>query len=230
LDKNRARARAGAREIRKINIHAFDLDHTLFSSNSSYCFGRYLCSKKLLPFRSLLFIIGCSVRHSMGLLPIVQLHEDAFKRLFLGRSYLLVQQWAEEFIHAYFEKLLYPPAVAALKSAQEAGHLTAILSSTPDFIVEPIAKRLNIPFWDATRYAIDSQQKFCGIDKLMLGQDKALCLAQLANQYHVGKNETYAYSDSHLDLPFLLAAGKAYGVNPNRKLRRICGEKGWPVI
>lgn len=212
------------------SISAFDLDHTLFSKNSSYCFGRYLCSKKLLPFCSLLFIIGCSLRHSMGLLPIVQLHEKGFKHLFLGRSLPLVQGWANEFLEEHFETLLYPPAIAALKSAQDAGHLTAILSSSPDYIVEPIAKRLNVPYWDATRYAVDKDQKFCSIDRLMLGENKALCLEELACLYGVDENETYAYSDSHLDLPFLLAAGTACGVNPNRKLKRICKQNGWRVI
>lgn len=212
------------------SISAFDLDHTLFTKNSSYSFGCYLCKRKILPLSTLVFIVSCSVRHSIGLLPITKLHEEAFKRLFLGRSLPLVQEWAHEFIFENFDKLIYPPAIAALKSAQDAGHLTAILSSSPDFIVKPIAKRLNISYWQGSQYAVDHQKKFCSIAKLMLGPDKAHCLIELAGQYKVERRETYAYSDSHLDLPFLLAAGKAFGVNPNRKLRSICHKNKWPII
>lgn len=212
------------------SISAFDLDHTLFSKNSSYCFGRFLCRNKLLPFSSLMFIISYSLRHSIGLLPIIKLHKNAFKRLFLGRSLALIQQWSEEFIEENFEKLLNPVAIKELKLAQESGHITAILSSSPDFIVAPIAKRLNVSYWDATQYVIDNDQKFCSIGKLMLGRDKALCLTELARQYGVEKKETHAYSDSHLDLPFLLAAGKAYGVNPNRTLRLICRKNNWLIL
>lgn len=212
------------------SISAFDLDHTLLSVNSGYCFGRFLCRKKRLPFSSLLFIIGCCLRHSIGVLSIVQLHESAFKRLFLGRSLPLIKQWAEEFIHEHLDKFLHLDAIEVLNKAQESGHLTAILSSSPDFIVEPIAKRLNVSFWEATRYAVDSNQIFCGIHKILLGEDKAICLNKLASENDIEKNETSAYSDSHLDLPFLLAAGKAYGVNPNRQLRKICLKNNWEII
>lgn len=39
-----------------------------------------------------------------------------------------------------------------------------------------------------------------------------------------------AYSDSHTDLPFLEAVGSPVVVNPDRALRRIAGERGWPVL
>ena len=212
-----------------LSISAFDLDHTLFSDNSSYRFGKYLCGKKLLSLRSLAFIIGCNIRHTAGFLPITQLHEKAFRRLFQGRSSLLVRQWAIDFLDENFENLLYSPAINKLKLAQ-AGHLTVILSSTPDFLVEPIAKRLNVSCWDATQYAVDKDQTFCHITKLVLGSDKASILDEMARRHNVPKHEIYAYSDSHLDVPFLMAAGTAYGVNPNRKLRSICRKNNWSII
>lgn len=213
-----------------LSISAFDLDHTLFSENSSYRLGRYLCHKKILSFCSLAFIVGCSIRHKIGLLPLKNLHQSAFKRLFQGRSSLLVKQWAVDFLQENFESLLYIPAINQLKLAQERGHLTVILSSSPDFLVEPIAKRLNVSLWNATQYAVDKDQKFCQIKKLILGSDKAIILDQLSQQYEIPKQEIHAYSDSHLDLPFLMAAGKAFGVNPNRKLRSICRQNNWSII
>jgi phosphoserine phosphatase len=39
-----------------------------------------------------------------------------------------------------------------------------------------------------------------------------------------------AYSDSHTDLPFLEAVGHPVAVNPDRKLRRIASQRGWPVL
>lgn len=212
------------------SISAFDLDHTLFAANGSYHFGRYLCSKKLLPLRSLAFIIGCNVRHTAGFLPITQLHQKAFDHLFKGRPSAVVKQWALDFLHDHFDDLLYSPAVEKLKSAQQAGHLTAILSSSPDFLVGPVAEKLNVPFWNATQYAVDKDHKFCHIASLMLGHDKAIILDQLGQHYGVPKEELYAYSDSHLDLPFLMTAGTAYGVNPNKKLRSICRQKSWSII
>ena len=39
-----------------------------------------------------------------------------------------------------------------------------------------------------------------------------------------------AYSDSHTDLPFLEAVGNPVVVNPDRELRRVAEERGWPVL
>lgn len=212
------------------SISAFDLDHTLFSVNSSYCFGRYLYTKKKISIGSFAFIIGCNVCYHAGWLSIIKLHESAFRHLFHSRSLLLVRQWAADFVEENFDALLYFPAIEKLMSAQRAGHLTAIFSSSPDFLVEPIAKRLNVSFWDSTHYAVDKDHLFCDIAKLMLGEDKARLLEALAIKHGVPKQEIYAYSDSHLDLPFLKAAGTAYGVNPSRKLRSLCRRNSWSII
>src|SRR3954451_25472633 len=39
-----------------------------------------------------------------------------------------------------------------------------------------------------------------------------------------------AYSDSYSDVPFLEAVGHPVAANPDRKLRRIAAERGWPVV
>jgi phosphoserine phosphatase len=43
-------------------------------------------------------------------------------------------------------------------------------------------------------------------------------------------DECTAYSDSHTDLPVLEAVGRPFAVNPDRKLRRIAADRGWPVL
>ena len=39
-----------------------------------------------------------------------------------------------------------------------------------------------------------------------------------------------AYSDSHTDVPFLEVVGHPVAVNPDRELRRIAADRGWPVL
>lgn len=213
-----------------LSISAFDLDHTLLADNSSYSFLRYLYKEQHLSLGSLGFIIGSNLRYQAGLLSIPQLHKKAFDRLFKGRSSIFIKERVDDFLQENFERLLYLPAIEKLKLAQEAGHLTVILSSTPNFLVEPIAKKLKVTGWYATEYAIDIDNKFCRIAKLMLGEGKASILHELGALYNVPNNQIHAYSDSHHDLPFLMAAGKAYGVNPNRKLRSICRKNNWSII
>ena len=40
----------------------------------------------------------------------------------------------------------------------------------------------------------------------------------------------YAYSDSVTDLPMLEIVGNPRAVNPDRALRRIALQRGWPVL
>ncbi|HYA52228.1 MAG TPA: HAD-IB family hydrolase, partial [Streptosporangiaceae bacterium] len=40
----------------------------------------------------------------------------------------------------------------------------------------------------------------------------------------------YAYSDSVTDLPMLEIVGHPRAVNPDRALRRIAQQRGWPVL
>ena len=57
-------------------------------------------------------------------------------------------------------------------------------------------------------------------------ENKARCIREL--DYDL--DASTAYSDSHTDLPFLEAVGNPVVVNPDRKLRRIASERGWPVL
>lgn len=208
-------------------ISVFDLDHTLLTINSSFRFGLFLCQRGSLGWWQFFFILSCQLGYTLGFLSVIKLHDRAFQRLFLGRPKAFVDLSVEAFLDSSFERFLYLPAMGKLKEALAQGHLTMILSSSPDFLVAPIAKRLGVSLWRATNYAVDKDQRFCHISFLMLGEHKAEVLHKL-RQSHLGF--VTAYSDSHLDLPLLLAADKAVGVNPNRRLRRICKCKHWSII
>jgi phosphoserine phosphatase len=62
------------------------------------------------------------------------------------------------------------------------------------------------------------------------GEHKAEAVRELAREHGYDLGESTAYSDSHTDLPFLEAVGKPVAVNPDRALRRVAAERGWPVL
>lgn len=209
---------------------AFDLDHTLLKENSSYSFGKYLYRQKYISLSDFLFIIRSNIAYKLGMISIKELHHKAFQRLFYGKSLLLVNSWVSNFLDTHLKDLIYPPAIAALHEAKQAGHITAIISSSPSFLVRPISTRLGLTFCQATEYGVDKDNRFCEIAALMLGEDKALFLEKFMSQHSISKKQVTAYSDSILDLPFLLAAGAAVAVNPDRKLRLFCQKHHWPII
>ena len=55
-------------------------------------------------------------------------------------------------------------------------------------------------------------------------------LQELAARDGLDLAASTAYSDSHTDLPFLETVGHPVVVNPDRALRRVAAERGWPVL
>jgi HAD superfamily hydrolase (TIGR01490 family) len=62
------------------------------------------------------------------------------------------------------------------------------------------------------------------------GEAKADAVRELAGREEIDLATSTAYSDSHTDLPFLELVGRPVAVNPDRALRRVARERGWPVL
>ena len=62
------------------------------------------------------------------------------------------------------------------------------------------------------------------------GEAKAAQVRELAEQRGYSLARSYAYSDSVTDLPLLQTVGHPYAVNPDRSLRQIARQRGWPVL
>jgi HAD superfamily hydrolase (TIGR01490 family) len=62
------------------------------------------------------------------------------------------------------------------------------------------------------------------------GENKATLVRQLAEAEQIDLSASTAYSDSHTDVPFLEAVGHPIAANPDKELRRIARERGWPIL
>jgi HAD superfamily hydrolase (TIGR01490 family) len=213
---------------RKLSV--FDLDHTLLEVNSSYAFCRYLYRRKVLPFSAVIYAFLYRIRHRLGLLSLSELHERVFHKLLVGRCIDSLESCVDEFVEEEILPALYVPAVSELRLSQQLGHFTLIVSNSPSFLVRAIASALNVDAWRGTEYAVDKQKRLCNISSIMQGDLKANCVLEMALKLGISKEGVTAYSDSHLDLPFLLAAGNIVAVNPDRKLRALSKKHQWRIL
>lgn len=211
-------------------ISAFDLDHTLLTVNCSYSFGKFLFSQGRLSLPKMLYLVSCYAAHAAGMISVAALHQLNFDVLFKGRAASEYERLVGLFLDEYLQTLIYHPAFKVFSDANESGHHTAILSSSPDFLVRPIAHRFNAAHVSSTKYLVGESGLFCELGPIMSGEEKASVLREIANQLRVSQENIYAYSDSHLDLPFMEAAGHAVAVRPNRQLRKISTSRGWTIL
>lgn len=178
----------------------------------------------------MLFSLSQYTRHKFFSLKLETLQQSIFKRFFFGKNIDRLNEQVELFLSKRLSEMIYQPAFSCLKLAlQEAKHV-AIISSSPDFLVEPIARRLGVKDVYATRYSIDKDRKLCHIASVVSGESKAQILRELAQRHRIEKEAIAAYSDSYLDLLFLQAAGYPVGVNPDRQLLKICLKNNWKII
>jgi phosphoserine phosphatase len=62
------------------------------------------------------------------------------------------------------------------------------------------------------------------------GTGKAEAIAALAAEKGYDLSLSFAYSDSHNDLPMLELVGIPVVINPDSQLARIAYQRGWPVV
>lgn len=211
-------------------ISCFDLDHTLLSVNSSFSFGAYLYRQGFFPFHKMLYCVSCYFFHKIGILSINDLQQKIFNSFFLGNSLNTIQAHVCKYLDHHLTSHYYDPAMKKFLEAKARGDYIVILSSSPDFIVGPIAERLGVNAWLASEYCIDALQCFTKIIRYVQGKDKAEYLTDLSLRMGILLKNTTAFSDSILDLPLLEVAGEAIGVNPDRKLRRVCLQNNWEIL
>ncbi|HKH32238.1 MAG TPA: HAD family hydrolase [Gaiellaceae bacterium] len=126
--------------------------------------------------------------------------------------------------------LVYREPLDLVERHRERGEPVYVVSATLQEIIEPLAEELG--FDGALGSLCETVDgRFTGRSlRACHGQGKADAVRELAAAADIDLTRSTAYSDSHTDLPFLEAVGRPVAVNPDRELRRIARERGWPIL
>lgn len=198
--------------------------------NSSFYFGSYLYKEKVIGKKALFSSLFYYFLHKTLGLSLFKTHQKIFNSLFKGFSKRIIQEHVFRFLDTHLLKIVHTTVVDRMKEAQKLGHYVAILSSSPDFLVSEIAKRFQVHAFQATHYKTNNQGLFDQVAHVIDGPQKASLVLKLAEKLKIPISSITAYSDSYLDLPVLKIAGKAIGVFPDSRLKRVCKKNGWEII
>ena len=126
--------------------------------------------------------------------------------------------------------LVYQEPLNLVDRHRERGEPVYIVSATLQEIVEELARELGFDgAIGSTCEIVDGVYTGRSL-RGAHGEGKAAAVRELAAQEGFDLAASTAYSDSHTDLPFLEAVGNPVVVNPDRELRRIAEERGWPML
>jgi HAD superfamily hydrolase (TIGR01490 family) len=110
------------------------------------------------------------------------------------------------------------------------GHRLCILSASPTYVVEPLARHLEM---DAlcTRFSVLEGRLTGELDgPLCYGRNKVEAASAYAAQHGLTLEQCHFYTDSASDLPLLENVGFPVAVNADPSLLRVARRHQWPVM
>jgi HAD superfamily hydrolase (TIGR01490 family) len=210
----------------------FDLDKTVISKSSTLAFGR--------PFYQYgLISRGDALRSVAGHLAyrVAGANHEQMEKV---REWVtaLCRGWpvdkVREIVARHLDELILPfiyaEARALIGAHRDAGCDVIIVSASGHEVVDPIARLLGADLVIATRMQVAGGCYTGVLDFYAYGEAKAARVRELAAERGYRLEDCYAYSDSVTDLPLLQVVGHPHAVNPDRGLRRIARQRGWPVL
>lgn len=210
----------------------FDLDKTIIAKSSTLAFGRSFYQGGLINRRAVLKTAYAQFVYLVG-----GADHDQMERM---RAYLSslctgwdVQQVREivnETLHDLIDPLIYEEAAELIEQHRAAGHDVIIVSTSGAEVVTPIGEMLGADHVIATRMVTHEGRYTGRVEFYAYGDNKAEAMKAIAAERGYDLAASYAYSDSGTDTPMLSAVGNPFAVNPDRALRRVAKENGWPVL
>ena len=209
----------------------FDLDRTLIASSSSLALARPVRDRGLVGRRQVL-----KARLAQAVLAHVGAPRgregqatDSAIEILKGRPTELLREIVSDAWSTVLKPLVYREAVELAAAHAADGRLVFVVSAALQEIGDCVARELGLDGALGSR-AETRDGRFTGrIERRLLGQGKADAVVEFAASEHLDLSASVAYSDSHTDRPFLEAVGSAVAVNPDRRLRQIAADRGWPA-
>ncbi|MBI4725760.1 HAD-IB family hydrolase [candidate division TA06 bacterium] len=206
-----------------------DVDGTIIKGTScEKLFIPYLIRNNKLGLRQFFHFAWFALRHFSKYGLRVYKRDKAY---LTGLSIEETEQLAKAFIGRIIPERLNPLIIAELERHRTAGDELVLLSGTPEFLAEPLGRKLGIENIIACKVLSlngcytsgDPAQHPYGQSKLQLARE--YCLKRGASL-----EKSAAYADKSSDLPLLEQVGTAVAVTPVRRLRKVALTKDWRII
>lgn len=208
----------------------FDVDGTLIARNSGPLYMRFLRRRGEIRRRDALRTLYLYVRYRLNLLDI----EDAIEKSSVwirGRSECAIAEHCRVWYRETVRQYLLPEMLRRIRVHKERGHVVALLSSTTNYLADPLAEDLGIEHRLVSRLVVRDGRFTGEVQRpLCYGAGKIHWARTFAAARGIDLAASFFYTDSVTDLPMLEVVGHPQVVNPDPLLRRTARRRGWEIL
>lgn len=223
----------GAMAARPLRTAAFfDLDKTIIAKSSTLAFSKPFQAGGLISRRAVLRSAYAQFVYLVGGADHDQMEKmrQFMSQLCAGWDVATVREIVAETLHHIVDPLVYDEAVGLIEEHHLAGRDVIIVSTSGSEVVEPIGAMLGADRVIATRMAVEDGKYTGEIDYYAYSETKAEAIREIADSNGYDLDRSFAYSDSITDAPMLESVGHPHAVNPDKELRKLAVQNGWPVL
>jgi HAD superfamily hydrolase (TIGR01490 family) len=207
----------------------FDLDYTLLDKDSEILWLEFVTCERLAGEAFLKELEGYLAVPSTLELPI-----EEFQRLMLHPLTLYPWEVLQDLRRRYLQVipgLVRPRMMQRVGWHREQGHMVLLATAANCFIAAPVAEMLAFENLLCTQIEQDGHGFTGNLSGLPAFQEgKATLVRQWVAGQGLSLEGSWAYSDSHNDLPLLSMVDHPVAVTPNAKLRAYALEHAWQII
>jgi HAD superfamily hydrolase (TIGR01490 family) len=208
----------------------FDLDKTLLDTSSGQLYARYMYRHSQMGRWELARVVWWGILSRLGTLDM----QNLIPRLLAGAAGDSEQEM-RQLCDRWFAEDVIPQVTERgrqrVAEHQAQGHVLAIVSGSTQYVVGPSAAYLGFPGQYVCTHLESKNGYLTGqvVQPVCYGTGKVVWAERFAAEHGVDLGASYFYTDSITDLPLMERVGHPVAVNPDPRLRRLAGRRGWPI-
>jgi len=215
----------------------FDLDGTLLRHDTQLLFANHVL-RNTSPFRRAYLLLFAPFTPFAA---VRILRSREMKQLFLSYLFCMpgdqLRELVEDFAKNVVPAVAYPEMLEEVTRHKNEGRTLVLNTASPAFYADAIARELGFDHCIATRViTADPMPLVPQID----GPNNKRTAKLPAMRHLLPKGfdidnpiplpDSYAYTDSIVDVPLLSCAEKGFVVNPDSRLSAVAAERGWETL
>jgi HAD superfamily hydrolase (TIGR01490 family) len=211
----------------------FDVDNTLMQGSSLFFLSRGMYQRGFFNRRDIASFLFANLRYQLtgkeNKEEILRV-QNAACEFIKGHKVKELESLGEEVYDRYVSPALWQGTIEIAHDHLNAGEEVWLITASPVDMANLIASKLGFTGALGTIAEVQDGIYTGKLDgNLLHGEEKAIAVHRLAQEQNIDLRNSYAYSDSHHDIPLLEAVGKPRVINPDTLLQVRALRDHWPI-